>query len=168
MGVDLETYRGRIGTYRHSCGQDVITVTCVINFSNGLKTIGAVLFIGVLLLIAGIESNPGPGGILSSYFFIAIVCVIIGLLLQIIEWKINALYLVCLLFVGGSFCYWTEQTTHKEKKDIASNNSDNECITQVQSSADSGLNQSTPSVVKHSTEQHEGMTFQLSFLVEEP
>ncbi|XP_053391786.1 uncharacterized protein LOC128554541 [Mercenaria mercenaria] len=60
MGVDIETYRGRIGRFRHSQGLDVVTIVCTINFHRGMRAIGTVVFIGVLLLIAGIESNPGP------------------------------------------------------------------------------------------------------------
>ncbi|XP_045168390.2 interferon-induced very large GTPase 1-like isoform X2 [Mercenaria mercenaria] len=60
MGVDIETYRGRIGTFKFAFGTDVITVECLINFSHGLKTVGSLAFIGLLLVMAGIESNPGP------------------------------------------------------------------------------------------------------------
>jgi hypothetical protein len=60
MGVDLTTYRARIGTFRHSVGVDVLTIVCCVNFTGGLKTIGSVLFIELLLIIAGIEQNPGP------------------------------------------------------------------------------------------------------------
>lgn len=60
MGVDLQTYRAKIGTFRHSVGTDVLTIVCYVNFSGGLKSVGSVVFIGILLLIAGIESNPGP------------------------------------------------------------------------------------------------------------
>lgn len=60
MGVDLATYRATIGTFRHSVGVDVVTVECYVNFTAALKTIGSVLFIGILLMIAGIEPNPGP------------------------------------------------------------------------------------------------------------
>ncbi|XP_053403314.1 uncharacterized protein LOC128558366 [Mercenaria mercenaria] len=116
MGVDLETYRGRIGTHKHLCGQDVITVTCIISFSSGLKRIGAVLFIGVLLLKAGIESNPGPGRAFSSYLFIAIVFAAVGLLLQGTEWKLSAFFLMFMLFVIGVVTYWYEQNAHKEAK----------------------------------------------------
>ncbi|XP_060573685.1 interferon-induced very large GTPase 1-like [Ruditapes philippinarum] len=57
MGVDIQTYRARIGTYSHFRGSDVTTVP---NISDELKTVGCVLFIGILLMIAGIELNPGP------------------------------------------------------------------------------------------------------------
>jgi hypothetical protein len=57
MGVDIQTYRARIGTYNHSQGSDVTTVQ---NFRDDFKTVGCVLFIGILLIIAGIEINPGP------------------------------------------------------------------------------------------------------------
>ncbi|XP_053373896.1 uncharacterized protein LOC123531378 isoform X2 [Mercenaria mercenaria] len=60
MGVDIDTYRGRIGTFKFAYGNDVVTIVCVINLSGGIKVIGSVLFIGLLLLISGIESNPGP------------------------------------------------------------------------------------------------------------
>ncbi|XP_053388838.1 uncharacterized protein LOC128551908 [Mercenaria mercenaria] len=60
MGVDIQTYRAKIGTFRHSSGADVVTLVLVVNFSQGLKAIGSVLFIGILLMMAGIESNPGP------------------------------------------------------------------------------------------------------------
>ncbi|XP_053390073.1 uncharacterized protein LOC128552998 [Mercenaria mercenaria] len=60
MGVDIQTYRAKIGTFRHSCGVDVVTLVLVVNFSHGLKAVGSVLFIGLLLMMAGIEPNPGP------------------------------------------------------------------------------------------------------------
>ncbi|XP_052783616.1 interferon-induced very large GTPase 1-like isoform X2 [Mya arenaria] len=60
MGVDIETYRGRIGCFKGSIGCDVVTIPCNVNFSSGMKTIGAVVFIGLLLIIGGIEPNPGP------------------------------------------------------------------------------------------------------------
>ncbi|XP_053390506.1 uncharacterized protein LOC123532348, partial [Mercenaria mercenaria] len=60
MGVDIQTYRAKIGTFRHSCGIDVVTFVLVVNFSYGLKAVGSLLFIGVLLMMAGIEPNPGP------------------------------------------------------------------------------------------------------------
>ncbi|XP_053390568.1 interferon-induced very large GTPase 1-like [Mercenaria mercenaria] len=60
MGVDIATYRGRIGTFSHNFGLDVITVECIVNFSQLMKGIGSVAFIGILLIIAGIEQNPGP------------------------------------------------------------------------------------------------------------
>lgn len=62
MGVDIQTYRCRIGTYRHSVGVDVVMVECIVNFSQGLKTVGCVAFIGMLLIMSGIEANPGPTG----------------------------------------------------------------------------------------------------------
>ncbi|XP_060601285.1 uncharacterized protein LOC132754645 [Ruditapes philippinarum] len=60
MGVDIQTYRGRIGGFSRNFGTDVITVQYIVNFTRGLKTIGTVVFIGILLLLAGIEQNPGP------------------------------------------------------------------------------------------------------------
>ncbi|XP_060588540.1 interferon-induced very large GTPase 1-like [Ruditapes philippinarum] len=60
MGIDIETYRGRIGTFRFSSGVDVVTIVCPVNLSGGIKVIGTVLFIGLLLLLSGIEPNPGP------------------------------------------------------------------------------------------------------------
>ncbi|XP_060588512.1 up-regulator of cell proliferation-like [Ruditapes philippinarum] len=60
MGIDIETYRGRIGTFRFSSGVDVVTIVCLVNLSGGIKVIGTVLFIGLLLLLSGIEPNPGP------------------------------------------------------------------------------------------------------------
>ncbi|XP_045168672.2 interferon-induced very large GTPase 1-like isoform X2 [Mercenaria mercenaria] len=60
MGVDIETYRGRIGTFKFAFGTDVVTVERLINFSQCLKTVGSLAFIGLLLVMAGIESNPGP------------------------------------------------------------------------------------------------------------
>lgn len=60
MGVDIETYRGRIGTYKHTIGLAVVVVECIVNLSKGFKTVGAVVFIGMLLIMAGIEINPGP------------------------------------------------------------------------------------------------------------
>ncbi|XP_060592327.1 interferon-induced very large GTPase 1-like [Ruditapes philippinarum] len=70
MGVDIQTYRARIGTYTHSrCDETIgnyrqssgcnVAVTDIY-VSNGLKTVGCVFFICVLLIIAGIEQNPGP------------------------------------------------------------------------------------------------------------
>ena len=60
MGVDIETYRGRIGTFRLSLGVNVVTNVCLITLSGCFKVIGSVLFIGLLLLLSGIEPNPGP------------------------------------------------------------------------------------------------------------
>ncbi|XP_060558652.1 uncharacterized protein LOC132718955 [Ruditapes philippinarum] len=72
MGVDIQTYRSRIGTYkhsrcgktnenfRHSRGSDVAVLVKNIIVSNDIPTVGCVLFIGVLLMIAGVEPNPGP------------------------------------------------------------------------------------------------------------
>jgi hypothetical protein len=60
MGVDIQTYRGRIGCFSRNFGTDVLTFQYIVNFTRGLKTIGAVVFIGILLLLAGIEQNPGP------------------------------------------------------------------------------------------------------------
>ncbi|XP_060588547.1 interferon-induced very large GTPase 1-like, partial [Ruditapes philippinarum] len=60
MGVDIQTYRCRIGTFRSLQGFDVKTLSCCVNYSRGLKIVGSVAFIGILLLIAGVESNPGP------------------------------------------------------------------------------------------------------------
>lgn len=60
MGVDIDTYRGRIGTFKFALGADVVMLECIINFSYGLKSVCAVTFIGLLLLMAGIEPNPGP------------------------------------------------------------------------------------------------------------
>lgn len=61
MGVDLQTYRCRIGSFRFNTGVDVATLYVFINFSGSFRTIGSLVFIGLLLLMAGIESNPGPG-----------------------------------------------------------------------------------------------------------
>ncbi|XP_060567644.1 interferon-induced very large GTPase 1-like [Ruditapes philippinarum] len=60
MGVDIQTYRGRIGCFSRNFGTDVIIVQYTVNCTRGIKTIGAVVFIGILLLLAGIEQNPGP------------------------------------------------------------------------------------------------------------
>jgi hypothetical protein len=60
MGVDIQTYRCRIGTFKSLQGFDVKTLTFCLNYSRGLKIVGSVAFIGILLLIAGVESNPGP------------------------------------------------------------------------------------------------------------
>jgi hypothetical protein len=60
MGVDIQTYRGRIGCFSRNFGTDVIIVQFTVNCTRGIKTIGAVVFIGILLLLAGIEQNPGP------------------------------------------------------------------------------------------------------------
>ncbi|XP_060577569.1 uncharacterized protein LOC132734741 [Ruditapes philippinarum] len=60
MGVDIQTYRGRIGCFNRNLGTDVLTTIYIAEFTRGLKTIGAVVFIGILLLLAGIEQNPGP------------------------------------------------------------------------------------------------------------
>ncbi|WAR20508.1 hypothetical protein MAR_002346, partial [Mya arenaria] len=63
MGVDLQTYRSRIGTFGRSDKQ--LVVRDVKHTDGGVgglaKLIGAVSFIGCLLLIAGVEPNPGPG-----------------------------------------------------------------------------------------------------------
>lgn len=60
MGVDIQTYRGRIGCFSRNFGTYVIIVQYTVNCTRGIKTIGAVVFIGILLLLAGIEQNPGP------------------------------------------------------------------------------------------------------------
>ena len=60
MGVDIQTYRARIGTYVHAKTGFVIKNTAAENLGDGLKTVGCFLFIGILLIMAGIESNPGP------------------------------------------------------------------------------------------------------------
>lgn len=67
MGDDIQTYRARIGTYRHYRCYDGIDrcmhfrgIDLVTFVSNILKPVGRVLFIGVLLMIAGVELNPGP------------------------------------------------------------------------------------------------------------
>ncbi|XP_053403098.1 uncharacterized protein LOC123554339 [Mercenaria mercenaria] len=60
MGVDIETYRGRIGTFKFASGVDVIILQCTLNFSGCLKAVGSLVFIGILLFMAGIEQNPGP------------------------------------------------------------------------------------------------------------
>ncbi|XP_060592365.1 uncharacterized protein LOC132747075 [Ruditapes philippinarum] len=72
MGVDIQTYRARIGShknslcgeaiknYRHSRSSDVAALVTNIKISNGLKNVGCLLFIGILLMIAGVEPNPGP------------------------------------------------------------------------------------------------------------
>ncbi|XP_060587949.1 uncharacterized protein LOC132743445, partial [Ruditapes philippinarum] len=72
MGVDIQTYRARIGTFKHSrCGKsienyrqsrsgDVTALVKNIYVSNDMKTAGCLLFIGILLMIAGVEPNPGP------------------------------------------------------------------------------------------------------------
>lgn len=60
MGVDIGTYRSRIGAFRHGHGNDVVLVKLHVNYNEGVKTIGAVAFVGLLLIMAGIEANPGP------------------------------------------------------------------------------------------------------------
>ncbi|XP_052799994.1 uncharacterized protein LOC128231335 isoform X4 [Mya arenaria] len=60
MGVDIQTYRVRIGTNKFANGTDVVLLQRCVNFSAGLKAVGAVTFIVMLLLMAGIEPNPGP------------------------------------------------------------------------------------------------------------
>ncbi|XP_053398425.1 uncharacterized protein LOC123556853 isoform X2 [Mercenaria mercenaria] len=60
MGVDTETYRGRIGIFKFASGVDVIILQCTLNFSGCLKAVGSLVFIGILLFMAGIEQNPGP------------------------------------------------------------------------------------------------------------
>jgi hypothetical protein len=72
MGVAIQTYRARIGTFKHfRCGEmiancrlsrgcDVVAIVPNINVSSDLKTVGCVIFIGVLLMISGVEPNPGP------------------------------------------------------------------------------------------------------------
>jgi hypothetical protein len=63
MGVDIETYRGRIGSFNHRLklavnARDKTSVNC----DCALKCIGSVVFVGLLLVLAGIEQNPGPIG----------------------------------------------------------------------------------------------------------
>lgn len=60
MGVDIQTYRSRIGTYKTCCGVGVVVFYPFVNFKKCFETIGTVLFIGMLLIMAGIEINPGP------------------------------------------------------------------------------------------------------------
>jgi hypothetical protein len=72
MSVDIQTYRARIGTFKHSrCGKsienyrqsrsgDVTALVKNIYVSNDMKTAGCLVFIGILLMIAGVEPNPGP------------------------------------------------------------------------------------------------------------
>ncbi|XP_060580808.1 interferon-induced very large GTPase 1-like [Ruditapes philippinarum] len=60
MGVDLQTYRGRIGTFKCTFSKDVVKSQCHIYFSDSIKCIGSFIFVGLLLVMAGIESNPGP------------------------------------------------------------------------------------------------------------
>jgi len=123
MGVDIVSYRSRIGCFRHNSGTDVVTITVDVHFSKAAtyasffafiilllafqiynqkpnvteynrthaitfldvfvlavgtcilrqpsfkdfkksdsitNTRGSVVFIGMLLLLAGIEPNPGP------------------------------------------------------------------------------------------------------------
>ena len=62
MGVDLQTYRARIGNYANSKTCIVISNTTAVNLNDGLKNVGCFLFIGILLIMAGIEPNPGPNG----------------------------------------------------------------------------------------------------------
>jgi len=122
MGVDLSTYRSRIGGFKHNSGTDVISLDIIVSFNDAaiwtcvyavftmlvaiivfyknaqhdetytskpivtiktglvlygailllsglslktitqrLKCIGSVAFIGMLLFLAGIEPNSGPG-----------------------------------------------------------------------------------------------------------
>ncbi|XP_060589281.1 uncharacterized protein LOC132744550, partial [Ruditapes philippinarum] len=63
MGVDIGTYRGRIGSFNHRLklvvnDRDKSSV----NFDCALKCIGSVVFVGLLLVLAGVEQNPGPFG----------------------------------------------------------------------------------------------------------
>lgn len=60
MGVDIGTYRSRIGHFRQGYGLQVVQILVTCNFTGSLKMIGSVVFIGTLLLMAGIEPNPGP------------------------------------------------------------------------------------------------------------
>ncbi|WAQ95627.1 URGCP-like protein, partial [Mya arenaria] len=60
MGVDICTYRARIGTFSGSIGVGVTHEECLVNLTFGLKTVGAVIFIGMLLVMGGVEQNPGP------------------------------------------------------------------------------------------------------------
>ncbi|XP_053374008.1 uncharacterized protein LOC123530892 [Mercenaria mercenaria] len=140
MGVDIDTYRGRIGTFKHSCGQDVVTIVCVINFSRGLKYVGAVLFIGILLLIAGIEANPGPGKLLSYLFFVAIVVVGLGLLLQGAESKELTFFALCILAAIGLFFYaYAEHPSRSNKIKAEENREGDETPKQTSRTTDSIL-----------------------------
>ncbi|KAJ8311500.1 hypothetical protein KUTeg_010855 [Tegillarca granosa] len=60
MGVDIGTYRCRIGQCWQRNGTQVVQITITCNFTGSLKMIGSVIFIGTLLIMAGIEPNPGP------------------------------------------------------------------------------------------------------------
>ena len=64
MGVDIDTYRGRIGSFNRCLQLHVRTNdnNATANSTCALKCIGAAAFIGLLLIIAGIEQNPGPVG----------------------------------------------------------------------------------------------------------
>ncbi|XP_052797649.1 uncharacterized protein LOC128229814 isoform X7 [Mya arenaria] len=60
MGVDIQSYPVRIGTNIFAHGTDVVLLQCCVIISAGLNAVGAITFIVMLLLMAGIEPNPGP------------------------------------------------------------------------------------------------------------
>jgi hypothetical protein len=63
MGVDIGTYRGRIGSFNHRLKLVVNDRDkSRVNFDCALKCIGSVVFVGLLLVLAGVEQNPGPFG----------------------------------------------------------------------------------------------------------
>ena len=57
--VDIATYRARIGCFSFRLGFAMDLDT--------LRVIGVFGFIGILLLIAGVEMNPGPFDRFSDY-----------------------------------------------------------------------------------------------------
>ncbi|XP_052795036.1 uncharacterized protein LOC128228039 isoform X4 [Mya arenaria] len=63
MGVDLQIYRQRIGGFNgyRTSGSAQSTEGTRASSISWRDVLGAVGFIGMLLLMAGIESNPGPG-----------------------------------------------------------------------------------------------------------
>lgn len=68
MGVDLQLYRSRIGVFRVGGTQPASDLNSSILASNVLgNTSAAVVFIQILLLMSGVEPNPGPTGNITVY-----------------------------------------------------------------------------------------------------
>ncbi|KAL4217935.1 hypothetical protein ACF0H5_022674 [Mactra antiquata] len=59
MGVDIASYRCRIGCFIHSRGGDGI-VTIIVDEDGMVHIAGQVWFIAMLLVMYGVERNPGP------------------------------------------------------------------------------------------------------------
>lgn len=69
MGVDINTYRCRVGVFFLHHGAGVLMMPLRVDFSLLVKIIGSLSFVKLLLVMAGIEQNPGPTGWLYTHTF---------------------------------------------------------------------------------------------------